>query len=787
MTQDQSPQPPAAPSPAAEPSVGNHPAGGPFSVPKAGRPWPRAIFWMMLALLASVVAAMLILPGYSQILWHEQRLATPAEAFRSAFPWLGIYYIAPNLFEMMRNPWTFPVHSALGLLAGGALLAALFGLGFGALSLVRPWRRMLPRLSERAALALPVAAVPVSLAVLGLGLAGLANPAAYGMLLALLLILAAPGWVRFLGEMRRGGWRAFRQTLRAQPRLVLILLGLILLIALVYTLSPATESDELRYHLAAPATWLREGRIHYLPWQAFSNFPMLGEMLFLMARALGGDEAAKLIHFAFLPVCMMLIGLTALRLRNCGFRIPHSAFLAGAAFALIPMVPILAGWGFIDMFVVAYFMAFVYLAGRALVRPGRASGSLLGLIVGGGIGVKYTLVWILGGLGAVWAMLLYLSPTGRRRPNRLIITLAGCAFLAGGAWYLKNTVWTGNPVYPGAWSIFHGGEWSQENSAFFRWKSQNNAGWHLSQPAGMGGKGLEFLITPLTTTFYSDFFEQNPLGPLPLLALLLGLGWFAAGKRLRALNVNISTIRRSPAQRRFRRWIVLATILSWVAWFPSYQSNRFLLPTAALLLALAAPALAGWMVLLPRGLRRLLNSILALAALQAFLFTLAQVLAPWDLGRRQKWELTGTTKADAIAVALGFEDRDFYLAHRLNYWHAAQWLARRARPGEKALLIGEHRTMHFNLPLIASDWFDTPQPLPFLRSTPNNDATLDRLRASGVRYLFLNQGELRQQYPLFLKRFLNNAETARFQALLTHPRLKPIYPYDENIVIYQIE
>lgn len=727
----------------------------PHSPRPLARPWAGAVYVIMLAAMAAVLA----------LLFRRLQLVG------------GLLGVAGNLQAMFGRPWRFPTAAALGLAVGGATVAGLFGVGYGLIAAIRPWRRMLPLAWERAALALPVAAVPVSLAVLGLGLAGWTGKGVYGALLGLMLAGGAWGWVKFAQDQRRGGWAALRRGLAAQNPLALAMLAALLGLALIYSVSPAIESDELRYHLSAPETWLRDGRIHYLHHQAFSNFPMLGEMLFMMAMGLAGPEGAKPIHLAWLPVCMALTALITRRLMQgggFGRRRTGYGLAAGTAFAFIPAAAILAAWGWIDMFVTAYFLAFVYLTGRALKRPGRASGTLIGLAGAGGLSVKYTMLALMGGLGALWLPGLLLAGAGWRRILKLGGVVALTTAALSGAWYIRNAVWTGNPVYPGAPGIFKGGEWTQENQAFFVSKA-GEKGMHLARPRGAAGQAVEFLISPVTTTFFDEKFEGHPLGALPLLAVIAAVGWLLAG---------------GAGGRTFGRWIALALIVSWAAWFKTYQSNRFLLPTAALALALGGAATAGWKTVIPgRAWRWALRGIFVLAAAYAFMFTGFQMLATFR--DRQTGEID-SRKVDAIATALGFKAPEDFLRQQLNYWRPAQWLARRVRPGEKTLLIGEHRTLHMPMPVVVSDWFDTPQPLPWIRQSRDNKEMLAQLRRAGVRYIFYNQAEIRRYWGYLLQRLRDPGERARFEDFLGqldhNPELTQIYPgaAQEGIAIYEI-
>jgi hypothetical protein len=150
----------------------------------------------------------------------------------------------------------------------------------------------------------------------------------------------------------------------------------------------------------------------------------------------------------------------------------------------------------------------------------------------------------------------------------------------------------------------------------------------------------------------------------------------------------------------------------------------------------------------------------------------------------------GAPRADGWAVGLGFEDPNDYLARRVGYWTMAQRLAQRMWPTDRAMLVGEYRPLYFPMSSrrssIVSDWFDTPQPLPWIRRTRDNDELIVALRRIGVRYIFLNQGELNQYMEYFRSRFTPQ-EFGRFLTLWTHPALRVVEEDRiKGIAIYEI-
>jgi hypothetical protein len=728
---------------------------------------------------------------------------------------LGIGF-ATLLLMFVKTNWTVLLRSAAGVADGftgdspslaflAALLPALpvlatvFGVGYAALG-CRPWRRMLPTTVERAVFAPLVGGVVLSLATLGVGLISTRSVVLQALLAFAFLASATPLlqglrhkrlYPAAAGDRIPSRWRfLFSPGILPATVLVALTAG----ISFLYACSPPVESDELRYHLAALATWQRDGRIHYLPHQAFSNFPMLGEMLFLLAMPLEGSlkaGAPKLVHLAFLPVTMGLLALLVGRLIRPGegSESRHHGWLTASSFLFIPCVPVLAAWGFIDLIVVACFLGSVYLAGRALCRPRRASGTLLGLMIGGAIASKYSMLPLLGLLALVWFALMVVTRATRRHAARLAAMAALTALLLGGPWYLRNAVWTGNPVYPLAWSIFKGGEWTAESASFYADKASEK-GFLASErllsatPAwrrGTAGRVLEFLITPWTTMIYFGRFESHPIGVLPVLFAMSALGG-----GLRGSGRGRAGVRRRPP---ITMWITLAALVSWIFWFATYQSNRLLLPTLALVLALGGASFPRW----PAPLAALVRSTVVLAMVYGFVVFL------YSLGARPF--PNGPAKADAIRVALGMEEPDLYLRDRLNYYRAARWLNGKAAAGEGALLVGEHRTLYFDLPLISSDWFDTPQPLPLIRAYPDTDDLLDRLLAIGTPYIFLNARELGLYHDFYFKPRFSPEEYQRLEAIWESPRLElmrefgrpgderaqpPLRPEADHVLIYRI-
>ena len=746
----------------------------------------RAIAWLMSV---ALVASLLALPATRVWLADE-----PQPLFRVTAMGMAL----DQTQTLFSANWSLPVYTLWNLLWGLIVIAGVWGTGFLILK-IPALNRAARWPGERVVLAPLVGAVAVSLATLGVGLVTLRGQVPI-LILGWFFVIGSAGlaWEwhdRHVHRRRAQGVLRAEGAGRLLAQYSVLLAAAVAAVTIIYALAPAVESDELRYHLSAPAIWLREGRIQYLPHQAFSNFPMLTEMLYLLALSPAGvtdGGSAKLIHAWCLLLSAGLVGTLCIRSLRRDLRLKGAgawAAVSGAALVTIPSAAVLAGWGFIDLAVTAYVLGFVYSVHRLLKHPTGGWAMIAGLIAGGALGVKYSMVPLIGLLALTGAVLLAHRLKGdRSRALKLIGVCGLTAVLAGAPWYLKNWVWTGNPVYPLAWGVFGGGEWSAAQAELYH-AMAGGKGVHLALPGPLAPLA-EWLLSPWFVTVRFEAFEHHLLGATPLIMLVIVLAWLAAARR-RITGHGIA-------------WLASALVISWVVWFASYRSVRILLPTVALLLVLGGRGLAWWLRMGPLWAGRFAAGMLGLSmGYGAMLFVTVLGLPAVGPG--------GPAKADALACSLGFMDREIYLKRNVPYYDAAQWLSGRMGRAEAVLLVGEHRTFHFDVAVMASDWFDTPQPFDLMRGTADNDELLDRLlagdgevgRATGgrsVRYLFLNEALLMQWRrdsslvePKLLpggvvaEPRLSAAEFERLGELLEHPRLREIYDRGANRVrIYEI-
>jgi hypothetical protein len=245
-------------------------------------------------------------------------------------------------------------------------------------------------------------------------------------------------------------------------RAVLLTLSAVLAVLslLLCALPPdGNEWDALAYHLAFPKLYLQAGRMVEIPFMHQSYFPPLQDMLYLWGLSVAGESAAKVTHWA---VGMLTVLGAAGFLQRRGVSGAWGAVLIlGAPAFLWQMFSAYA-----DLATALYASLGMFALAYAVQEGNRRWLWLSGALMGFALATKYTALLTAGLWGLVG--LVWLVRAGQAR---LLPTLVGAGLLAaaiGAPWYIRNALWTGNPVYPFAYEIFGGKNWSQAQADAYR-------------------------------------------------------------------------------------------------------------------------------------------------------------------------------------------------------------------------------------------------------------------------------------------------------------------------------
>ncbi|MHB1557056.1 MAG: ArnT family glycosyltransferase, partial [Isosphaeraceae bacterium] len=312
------------------------------------------------------------------------------------------------------------------------------------------------------ALAMPMGLGLLALGVLGLGTLGWLTPLGLAALLAVAIEL---GFLRAVRTLRDAGNRLIRpQADDNRPpilagRAVAILLVLGLLGTAAVATAPVTDGDALCYHLQVPKVFLAAHAAGFDPDLHETIYPLATELLYAIALEFRGPIACRWIPwFLGLALAASVTAMARPGLKN-------RAWWAGAIVLLAPAISNGMSAPLNDVALAAFGASAILAWTRLLDRPSVGSAVVAGLLAGLAAGVKYPALVLIALMGG-WLLVLALREWRRtasatlENPRipwlRLAAIYAGVAILAGGWWYFRAFLYTGNPVYPFFRQMFGG-------------------------------------------------------------------------------------------------------------------------------------------------------------------------------------------------------------------------------------------------------------------------------------------------------------------------------------------
>jgi hypothetical protein len=387
--------------------------------------------------------------------------------------------------------------------------------------------------------------VLVALGLFALGRAHLFERWAIVVLTGVLALVGVVALVRSRSWLRLPGDRDRLRTV------LLAAVGLALAIDVLAATAPPTSADALKYHLALPKLWLQLGSIPDSFWSWLSFNPSSIEMLYAQGLAVGGGSTAATLHAIMLVLCACAVYGLARELAGDEL----AAAVATFAFVLQGIVTWEATSAFVELGLTFYVVLAVW---HAVIwsRDGSfASAGWTGAMAGAAAGTKYLgllpAALVVGVLGA--------AAIARRTPRQATLaTIASAA--VGGAWYVKNAVVAGNPVYP----LLFGGRWVTPY-AETAIRSVDDA---YGVPHGL----LRLPILPVDLLVHGAAFDR---GQYVGVGIFLGAAAAVLVCRTRLLAL-----------------LVAGSIVYLIAWEVQAPQARFLLPVLAVLAAVAGAGAA---------------------------------------------------------------------------------------------------------------------------------------------------------------------------------------------------
>jgi len=502
------------------------------------------------------------------------------------------------------------------------------------------------------------------------------------------LVLACwllPGPRRFVGDFcssteRTDGW----------GKLMIACIVLAAVLNFVGALTPPFEYDELEYHLGALADYQRAGHIVFLPHNFYSNMPQLTEMLYLLARTMTSDIAAKLLHWLFGVLGALAIYSLAQRLWSKAVGVT-----AAALFYCAPFVQDLGQTARIDL-ATAFFatLAFGALTLWAEDEQKKELRWLSALCAGAAVATKWP-------AAPVVVLPLALMFVLRKRTGVLPAFCLMVGFMVI-PWLVKNWSLAGNPVYPLLHKWFPNPYWNAEQAAVLSDKHAPTFNW---QAIG------QFFTLAWNYSFVEAGAAPFLLMTVPLLLLL-------------------------PHPEPTAKRLGLLFVGAYVGWFLcTFRPWRFLFP------AFGVGAIIGAVAMEKLGRDSMVRVVLRMSVGIVMALSLT-VLALNDLV-----DVENPKRVDPqlsfLDYDLGQFTREEFVARMgRGVLEPIIWMNENLPEDAKVLYVGEARVYYATHPVLWSTAFDQHPLTAMSREAKTPDELVAALRARGVTHLYVNFAEL---------------------------------------------
>ena len=589
---------------------------------------------------------------------------------------------------------------ALGLLAGLAVCASAVGVGR---ALLGRWVAGGLSLGERWALFSWVGLTLLAYLVLAVGLLGLLG---WPVLLGVVLVFSGVG--AWLGRdafadvarlIRRPRWGGLRTVLW-----VCVALAIVFVVTGALNPPVTNEYDSLTYHLAAPKLYLSAGMVYRIEYDHHTNSPFNLEMLYTLGLAFGSESMAKSFHvFVYL---MLVASVAGAARRLAEDRTGRAPAIAAAVVGCLPPIVWEAGTAYVDLGVtlgewLAVLMLVEWLRDRS---GGRRRWLLLcGVACGTALATK-----VLGGVALLFAVLVMAFSALRERRIEWR-GAAGLGLLAAALcfpWYVKSWAYTGNPVYPYAYSVFGGADWDETCARMYREDQKTYGLGGVVREAQAGGYRATSFLTrqarpggpvepagPVSRAI-TRLLAQGLPGPwlgIPLVPLFLTFDGTVFWERPMTIGLVgplfLALLPAVALRRPLRAWLgvpLAFAALNLCVWWFTAQLTRYLLPS---LVACAIPVAVGAEALSagPALVRRLIGGLVICST--AVCLAASAVMWTAQIG-----PAVGTVSRDD-AIRMGFEQMPlFETANRM------------LGPTDKIALYGEPRGYYLDVPYMWADY-----------------------------------------------------------------------------------
>ena len=302
-----------------------------------------------------------------------------------------------------------------------------------------------------------------------------------------------------------------RSEIRAIQWIAGLLIAGLIGLDLIGALAPDIVWDANSYHLDVAKRWVMAGRMTYIPYSLFSNWPLnLSALYALEMVILKGSTVPQLTHLV-MGVLGMLVIFTFVA-STCG---RTAAAVAAALFYSIPVMSWLTTTAICDLGIAFYVLLALTAVLRGLQQGDKRWLAMGGLGAGIAMGTKLTGLF---GLLVLCLLVAWIEASKRKRLGSIateVGVLVACAIPLALPWYVKSYLQAGNPVFPFAYSVLGGKYWTSTVNERF-----------LSEQfayMGIGRSTLDYLLLPLRLLVPNHSPYEGPISWMFLGAFGWGL------------------------------------------------------------------------------------------------------------------------------------------------------------------------------------------------------------------------------------------------------------------------
>jgi len=520
---------------------------------------------------------------------------------------------------------------------------------------------------------------------------------AYPWVIRVLVVVgAAAGFYWLRREWRRAPARARRWLGEVELASGALLVGVA-----VWALSPALTAaeppyywDALTYHLAVPKLYAAAHGFTYLPDNVYASMPLGATLFYLGPYLWDGLVCANASHLVA-TVCALGLTYRLARLRLGQF----AAVLAAAFVALTPTVFAVTGGAHVDNFLILFVVAALYLSCGEGEAGGRKA-LAIGVFLGAALATKYAAFAAVAAFLPLWGY--DLAKKRLRWREVAIVVGVGAAFLV--PWLAKAYAERGNPVFPLAYDVFGGRDFTAEQARrLLAWQTE----------MGPGRSWADYALLPYRISTEAGYTYEAFHGVyLPFLLPLAA--------------VAVAFYRRVGRFVAFG-WVYLA------AWALGPQQLRFLggaLPA----LAAAAAVAVGAVEERTRGFfRGAWRAGVATAVLVVGLLYNASTI--YD-----------TLPGHAYLAGMGAEQ---FLTHRCPFYRAQLYVNRELPAEAKVLMVFSNQILYAERPVVYDSFMEASAFLLAAERAEGPEELYERARALGLTHVYLYRVYEAEAWPYY--------------------------------------